>query len=347
MKIQRINILLIILFFFTFNSCDNELKVAADWKEVPVVFGLLDPSADYNFIRINRAFLNQEGDAISYAGVSDSIQFEELTVRIVEKKNGLETNTITLEKVNGDTIGLAKEPGVFASTPNILYRTDYDIKATNLYDTYVYDLIIVNEKSGHIYRSSTESVGAMYLETPRLNRDKPTITISDQLDRYIYFDFQEGFNAAMYDLVVRFRYKEYPISNPANVSYDSLDWIVFSGKETYGRNGRNSQVVTILGVGFYEFIQKRIPVNKDVKREAIDMDFSFYGGGEDIFTYIQVNKPSIGIVQKKPEFSNIENGIGVFSSVHVNRFKNILLSPEMKSRLTLSPLTESLNFVTQ
>ena len=339
--------LLGILFFsILVLSCDNELNVTAEWKEVPVIYGLVDPSAQYNYIRINRAYLNESGDAIKYASISDSIQFQELTVKLVEHKNGVETNTINLEKVNGDTIGLPKDSGTFSNTPNILYRTAYNMKATDLYDTYRYDLVIINEITGRIYRSTAESVGSMFLVTPRLNRDNPTINISDENDRFIYINFQEGFKAAMYDLVVRFRYLEYEDSTPTVLKLDSIDWVVFSGAETHGLDGRGEQVITVKGEAFYQYLSSQLDGREGLNREAFDMDFYFYGSGEDLFTYIQVNKPSIGIVQKKPEFTNIENGLGIFSSRNINRFTHVGIAPQMKARLSVSPNTQHLNFVT-
>ncbi|MBI1307929.1 MAG: hypothetical protein GC181_15100 [Bacteroidetes bacterium] len=338
--------LLIVLFsFIAIAGCDNELHVTATWKEVPVVYGLLDPEAEYNYLRINRAYLNEQGDALQYAGVSDSINFENLTVKLVEHKNGIETNSIVMQKVNGDTIGLPKDEGIFSNSPNILYRTGYKIQATSLYDTYYYDLVIVNEVSGKIYHSNAISVGPMFLVTPRLQRASPTITISDENEKFIYIDFQEGFNAAMYDLVIRFRYFEYPKGKPILAKMDSVDWTVFTGRETHGLDGRGEQIITVKGSAFYEFLRASIEADSTVEREGIDCDFSFYGSGEDLYTYVQVNKPSIGIVQKKPEYTNIENGLGIFSFRHVNRFTHVGLTDEMKNRLMVSERTESLNFV--
>ena len=37
-------------------------------------------------------------------------------------------------------------------------------------------------------------------------------------------------------------------------------------------------------------------------------------GSEDLETYINVNKPITGIVQERLKFTNINNGIGLFSS---------------------------------
>ena len=50
-------------------------------------------------------------------------------------------------------------------------------------------------------------------------------------------------------------------------------------------------------------------------------------GSQDLKTYILVNKPSTSIVQERPQFTNIENGIGLFSSRYSLLIENVGLSP--------------------
>jgi hypothetical protein len=83
-----------------------------------------------------------------------------------------------------------------------------------------------------------------------------------------------------------------------------------------------------------------------VERQPIDMGLYLYAGGEDLFTYVEVNQPSIGIVQKKPEFSNIDNGLGIFSSMNIKAFDHVTIDDPMMTRLRNSPRVSELNFVT-
>ncbi|MCC7244082.1 MAG: hypothetical protein IT269_00265, partial [Saprospiraceae bacterium] len=39
-------------------SCSNDFDVAAPWKEIPVVYGLLSPQDTAHYIRIEKAFLD-------------------------------------------------------------------------------------------------------------------------------------------------------------------------------------------------------------------------------------------------------------------------------------------------
>ena len=39
-----------------FNACSTDVELYADYKDIPVIYGLLDATADTNYVRINRAF---------------------------------------------------------------------------------------------------------------------------------------------------------------------------------------------------------------------------------------------------------------------------------------------------
>ena len=69
-------------------------------------------------------------------------------------------------------------------------------------------------------------------------------------------------------------------------------------------------------IGAEEFFNKikadLLPVspNNNVERCIGYLDFFLDIGTEDLNTYIEVNEPSSGIVQEKPEFTNIKDGKG-------------------------------------
>ena len=70
----------------------------------------------------------------------------------------------------------------------------------------------------------------------------------------------------------------------------------------------------IPGETFYMFMGSHIAVDPAVSRALRDCDFIFTVGSEDLNTYIEVNEPSMTIIQNKPTFSDIINGIGLFTS---------------------------------
>jgi hypothetical protein len=47
---------------------------------------------------------------------------------------------------------------------------------------------------------------------------------------------------------------------------------------------------------------------------VLNVQVNLYAGSDDFTTFIDVNEPSTGIIQERPEFTNIKNGLGLFSS---------------------------------
>ena len=92
-------------------------------------------------------------------------------------------------------------------------------------------------------------------------------------------------------------------------------------EKTGGLGGGETHEMGFLGQYFYKFLSAAITEDPSVRRYAINFDFLFSAAADELATYIEVNRPSTGIVQQRPEFTNIDGGYGVFSS----RFnKNIL-----------------------
>jgi hypothetical protein len=348
MKSNLLQILAIIIAVGSFYSCDNTVNVNAEWKEIMVVYGLLNPTDDFNYIRINKAYLNPDGNAVQIAGISDSLYFDSLDVKLEEFRNGVVINVLNLELVDGNKIGIPKDKGLFASDVNYLYRLNDKIK-NDAGNSYSYRLYVFNKKSGKIVTAATDIVKSLKLNSPLSNINPNPSPANWKLNipddgRPIIFNYTEAASAKMYDLILRFRYEEWEITNPGQIRKDSFDWLVFSGKETKTVAGGGEKNVLIAGMSFYNMAASQIPVKPGYKRKVIDLDLYFYGAGQELFTYINVNRPSLGIVQKKPEYTNIEGGLGIFSSRYINRLVNIKVDSLTIKRLQTNEVTRSLNF---
>ena len=108
-----------------FMACETDFEVNAEWKEVTVVYGLLDQSQQQQYIKINKAYLG-EGDALQMASVADSVNYnpEDLEVKIFKVNYDEFSGSVdTLSFVTlYDTI-LEKDDGLFATDKNIIYTT--------------------------------------------------------------------------------------------------------------------------------------------------------------------------------------------------------------------------------
>lgn len=330
--------------FGLFTSCNNELNVAADWKEVAIVYGVLNPTDDTNYIRIQRAYLDESRGALNFIDIPDSLYFDSLLVSITEYLGSTELNTYYLQKVDGNSIGLAKDSGMFQSEVNYLYRLNAPIRASSYVNNYSYKLTVFNPKTGYLVTSKTVSVGAAEVESPVSSKTKGLIILADSNFKIVSL-YQEGKYVRSYDMVMKIRVEEISLDDSTQRETKELKWVMFRNRKTNSLKGFEDGYFLLPSASFFNMIQSQLDSNLNVRRRLLDLDLYTYGAADELYTYINVNTPSIGIVQKKPEYTNIENGFGIFSSRYINKELNKEFDIRTRNALRESDITKNLNFV--
>lgn len=149
-------------------SCSEKFNVAAPYKEMTVVYGFLDMSDTAHYVRIQKAFLDENKSALTMATESDSNFFTDLSVRVERYTVGTSPrliDSISLSKVNLDNEGYPKQPGIFFTAPNYAYKF-----TGALNPLYNYRLKITHLTSGAI-----DSVDAQVIDTNRKVFGVPSI----------------------------------------------------------------------------------------------------------------------------------------------------------------------------
>ena len=84
-------ILVAAFFIAIFASCSTDVDIYADYKDVAVIYGMLDPRMDTNFIKITRAYCGTNDDPINaneVAMIYDSSNYPgKLDARIIELRS--------------------------------------------------------------------------------------------------------------------------------------------------------------------------------------------------------------------------------------------------------------------
>ncbi len=150
------------VFFIT--SCSEKFDVAAPYKDITVVYGYLDMADTAHYIRIQKAFLDENKSAVTMAQTADSNFYSNVNVRI-ERYNSTGSNvyidSIHLNRVDLTIEGYPKQPGSFFTAPSYAY------KFTNALDPrFIYRLKITNLTTG-----VTDSADA-----PVINNQLPVAT---------------------------------------------------------------------------------------------------------------------------------------------------------------------------
>ncbi len=309
-------------FFIVLSSCDNELDVNSDWEEVTVVFGLLDAGVgkELQQVRINKAFLGQMS-ALDMAQYTDSINFtDSLHVMIYRIKNGIVKDSIVLV----DSIVL-REGGLFSDTTVVYSFINNDFLKSNSN----YELVVKNTSSGNRVSAYTNIIsdfswGVQF--KPFYNIGFYKNDLSDFDDKQI--NWNNVNNGKIYQLNVEFNYSEEDI-NTGIKSYHSIDWL--HPMETYTSGEMSTKLE---GEQFFNFLQRNIVKDNTIERTFESIYVEMTVGTEELETYINVNKPITGIVQQRPQYSNIINGIGLFSSRYTHRDQIINMQDMSNKGLT-------------
>ncbi len=320
-----------------FSSCKNDLDLNAEWKDITIVYGMLNQKDSAQYLKINKAYLG-EGNALMMAGIEDSsTYYNNLNVIIEEWENNQIKRTIVFDTTSINN----KESGAFYSPHQIVYKSSekLDLTENNNID---YRLKITNKITGKIISAKTALVKNLSITIPQRNPVNPVINFTSKNPSKVKFSFPENGNCRYFQVFFRFYYTELDTVSML-FSQKSIDFNV--GDAVYDDISYEIEL-QYLGESFFSLLNSKIPVNPNMKRKVKDgeeVELYIYAASNDFYTYLQAVKPSSGIVQEKPEFTNIENGIGIFASRNYVK-STFNLSPASFDSLCLGRYTKGLNF---
>ena len=317
-----------LLLLTLFQSCENELDVNADWKEVIVVYALLDPLDSVQYVKINKAFQNNETGALVAAQEPDSLFLDSVDVVLTNLNSGV---SYSLVKDNN----LQKDSGIFAHTINTLYKTQALIIPGNYYK-----LDVLSIKTGKRVTAEALVVGPANIVAPFRDSTTP-FSIGNET---IVVNFSSGINTAVYDVRMEVVYQEFPASDTNAKVLKSETWRMLTNLRTQSTSGFNNITARIPRTAFLQFLGGSITAAPSLLHRILHVNLTFYGGSELLSDYISVSEPSLGIVQKQADYTNINGGTGLFASRCIQKIVRVPLDPSSISILQSRPETAPLNF---
>lgn len=315
-----------LLCVFTITSCSNEIDVLADYEESASVYALLDPNSTWQFVKINKVFINPNSKASDIAKVSDSLYFDSITPEIIENESG---RRIKLQKAN---IAL-KDSGMFANSPNYIYVTNEQLFMNN-----TYRLEVKLPATGKVVTAYTNMSNRPQVYDPINSLNIP-------LANTFNIRFLTAAKAKIYDGYIYFNYTEIDKFDTTKRVDKTVEWKILRSYRSITDKGGENVVYRINGILFYDLLMNSIPVNSAVTRRFRPCEFVMVSGNLELDNYIQASTPSIGIVQKQSEYTNITNGIGIFASRYTFYISNINLTPATRSTIINAAPYSSLGFV--
>ena len=358
MKMNKVKVPVIaLLAMFLIVGCSEKFNTAAPYKNITVIYAFLDKADTAHYIRIEKAFLDQNKSAVTMAQSPDSSYYSNINVRIERYSfTGVLADTIHLNRVDLGAEGYPKQPGVFFNAPNYAY------KFTNTLDVnYIYRLKVINLTTHEV-----DSADAPVIE----DLDKSVFYI-DLFDDSVLN--KNGMNFSSTFLSFEFGGTYTP---PVNFSFQGLSSPVGIVQAIVRFNWIDSNDIShTLTPHYYDYNLGYSTLN-NVSLDYTTKDINFYsalstGMGAppdnntfrllsraDVFVYLSTHDYSLYVQNSltqgtgltgseiEPVFTNVKgaNVLGLYTSRAV-RTNQVTISPATVDSLMASPLLQQARIV--
>jgi hypothetical protein len=311
-------------------SCTQKLDVNADWKDITVVYGLIDQKDTLHYVKVTKAFLGP-GDALQFAMIEDSSEYQQPLEVYLEEYNGSNLQrTIPLH----DTVIVNKDSGIFYFPSQKVYVT-----GAQLQTSLRYHLVIKNTVTQKVVEGNAVTISDFDIDKP-MSVGK----VSFQSGKTTEVKWYSAKGGKRYQVNIRIRYAEATIGVPNSTVIKSLDWLALSDIKSISEKGNQTMDYFISGDAFFMYMGAHIPVDPTVTRALRDCDFIFTVGNDDLSTYMDVTEPSMTIIQEKPAFTNIINGIGLFAARGIKSVDSLRFSDFTIDEMKTNQYTKNLGF---
>ncbi len=330
--------LLFTVFIFSIYSCSNDFDITEDTKDIPVVYGLLNPSDTATYLRIERGFISDDQSALEIAQIPDSLYYQDLDARIVDLETDIE---YMLSRVDGNLEGYVRDQGIFSIAPNYLYKLTKD--EFNIEEGKQYELRL-NRGDG----LSQVTASTVTIQNPIISRPGDAFDLSFRRGFETFFEWRyvnsiEDENiAGIFDLYLDLKYQE----SIDNAPFESkrVRWKLASNLRE--STGNRTWSIPVDGQRFFSTMAAGIEVNPLAVRSFSNIDLVLVSGGQEVVEFISIGQANLGITssQDVPTYTNLSEGVGIFSSRNSLVKNSIGVTAETLDSLRLGQLTKDLNF---
>lgn len=308
---------LILLISLGMFSCETDIDVNADYKDITAVYGLINPSESVHYIKINKAFLGT-GSALDLAADANNFTYAagelDITVQAIDENGTVITTYSTgLGTVIRTENDIIKDQGIFDNSVNVLYKFNASINRD-----YKYKVIIINTETEKEVTTEAKIVGSTVVSAPSTNTKfqfwNGTVASGNPLNKS--FSVTTGADIGRVGMVVKFNYTEFYTNGMDSTVHSVI--MTLGDVQTTSPIANQSLDWVLKGETFFENVSAGVSLPSSIsyfshrRLDNISLDFSL--AGTELSTYMEVTAPSSSVNQDKPGYTNVNNGLGIFSS---------------------------------
>lgn len=332
----RISSIALFLAIATFFGCETEIDVIAPKKDMTIIYGLLEANQTRHYLRINRSFVGESAASVLAAEAGANEYTDEELIQAEVRELGVDDNVRKSWPIRS-TYVYGKEEGTFFSDSNKVYYFDGVLDYN-----YQYELFLKIKPEGEDEKEvtavtnvlSTSNGADVMVTKPVLTKPCGSIGVdrdngevdwvtNNQIRGSWSLKWSAAENASSYTSYGRFYYRDiYP---DGTVIRDSV-LIPIGVEEVTASSNLGEVEFKIAPTEFFQTLSREVPDydldTDEYERIASDtIEFFIEVSNEELATYVEINKPATDVVQERPEYTNVNNGIGIFASKYVTSTK--------------------------
>ncbi len=330
-----------------FGSCSNELNLIDDWRDVTVVYTLLNQQDTAHYVVVQRAYLDPATNAFVQAQIPDSIYYAANDITVELRNSATDFKYATLQRVDAAAEGITVDQGVFASSPKWLYKTTYNIQQGLVQDpNRKFKIVVVKNDGEPEVVAETNIVKDFTFNNPQTTYNFPYNNSASNSVQKI--NWQKAPNASIYDITLVFTYREIPVANPSLAQNKTITWNVIRGFEPSTGGVSPNLEVELNSRGFYSFVANNLEPDPTVRRCALNITTIIDAGGADLAAFMR-SKTNVGGLASAFNpinyYSNVTSGYGIVSSRYRKVIPALPLNGVAKDSLALGIYTKDLGFL--
>lgn len=314
MNMRKILYLLPLAILFV--SCEVEFSPNAEWKNIPVVYCLLDQDDDTTWVRVQRCYLVDD-NIYNYGQNSDSINYSQgaITVSLLAYENGVCKDSMDFHYLERD-----RDSGSFASKAQPLYWFE---TRNRLKENYTYVLTVRNAVDGSVLATTdpislikkTEETLIVQPQVSVFNGDTNYDISGLKFNKFIgheaYCEIQWKAleNARLYQPIVRFYY-----GVQGKTKYVDLFCPKATSKTTTINYSRSQ---------FLADVKNIFEGDTTTKQYLARVDLYLTCCTEELNIYLNNTSNTAVDASTQGAFNNIHGGIGVFASRRTHLYKRM------------------------
>lgn len=344
-------------------SCKDDFKVAAPYKTITVVYGMINRDDTAHYFRIEKAFMDENKSAIELAAIPDSSFFDSLTVTMKEYfEDGTFIRSMPLYRVDLNQEGYPKDAAGFQgffTAPSYAYKLKIPKAGgtptanDSLEPFKQYRLIVYNAAT-----KETDSTDFLRVVNSRASKNNPSdfyIAAFGNASYTLSFaktDFRASTNivvnmpknAKIVEGIIRFHIVE---TNAATgIKTRKAADFHFDSESNAGLGEDFS--LTTSNSAFYGFLRDELgTAGANITRQLDSCDIFIYAGSYELYNYMtiaNVQNSSLLGDQIKPVFTNIRgaNAQGLVASKALRAARNIPIDDNTIDSIKVNAMTKDL-----